>query len=217
MGKKYSITVHNQASHSAYLTVFQNDPTQWSAHAMPLAWFAKFSRPDSRVRFEWGDDIGLSWAETGELRPGMQFCASETYEPAGGNNRITLVYNGSYHFVNPGQALDDPAGLHLAESGSIPLRSQAAVGVTMSGSTVYATQARPNQDLSFSPHPQYFIAYGNYEEGEVIDVSTIHNPLQLSYPVGIYALTTTLNADGTWDQPISLAQANQERLRMFSA
>lgn len=213
MGKKYSITVHNQASHSAYLAVFQNDPTQWSPHAMPLAWFAKFSRPMSRIRFEWGDDIGLSWAETGELRPGMQFCASETYDPAGDNNQISLVYNGSYHFVNPDHG-PDPSGLHLAGSASIPPRSQAAVGVTMSGSTVYVTQARPNQSLTFSPHPQYFIAYGNYEEGEVIDVSTIHNPLQLSYPAGIYALTTTLHADGSWDQPISLAQANQERIRL---
>lgn len=214
MGKKYSITVHNQASHSAYLTVFQNDPTQWSPHAMPLAWFAKFSRPQSRIRFEWGDDLGFSWAETGELRPGMQFCASETHHPAGGNNQISLVYDGAYHFVNPERG-PDAAGLHLAGSGSIPARSQAAVGVTMSGSTVYATQARPHQNLTFSPQPQYFIAYGNYEEGEVIDVSTILNPLQLSYPAGIYALTTTLHADGTWDQPISLAQANQERMRLF--
>lgn len=214
MGKKYSITVHNRASHSACLTVFQNDPTQWSPHAMPLAWFAKFSRPQSRIRFEWGDDLGFSWAETGELRPGMQFCASETYHPAGGNNQISLAYNGAYHFVNPEHG-PDAAGLHLAGSGSIPARSQAAVGVTMSGSTVYATQARPDQNLTFSPQPQYFIAYGNYEEGEVIDVSTILNPLQLSYPAGIYALTTTLHADGTWDQPISLAQANQERMRLF--
>jgi hypothetical protein len=36
-------------------------------------------------------------------------------------------------------------------------------------------------------------------EGDVIDVSTVNNPLRLEYPTGVYALTTTLNVDGSWD------------------
>jgi len=211
MAKKYSITVNNRASNSAYLMVFQNDPTQWAPNAMAVAWFAKFSNPNSRVKFEWGVDTGFSWAETGELQPGIQFSASEVFDASNGQNKITLDYNGAYLFTNPDKG-QDPSRFYLAESPNIPVGSKAAVGVTMSGSTVYAVQARPNQNLTFSPHPSYYLAYGNYEEGDVIDVSTINNPLLLPYPTGVYALTTTLNADGTWTNPVTLAQANEERL-----
>ncbi len=214
MGKQYSVTVHNQASYPAYFMVFQSDPTQWDPNAMAIAWFAKFSNPSptARVTFSWSVDTGFSWAETGELKPGIQFAASETYDPTGGKNQITLDYNGAYLFTNPTQG-PDPARFYLAESRNIPVNSIASVGVTMSGSTVYAVQARPNQNLTFSPHPKYFIAYGNYEQGDVLDVSSVNNPLELSYPTGVYSLTTTLNADGSWDMPTTLAVANQTRLR----
>ena len=217
MGKIYSVTVNNHASNSAYFMVFQNDPTSWAPNALSLAWFAKYSNPSptARIKFQWTVDTGFSWAETGELKPGIQFAASETYDPSSGNNKITLDYNKAYQFTNPSQGAD-PARFYLAETGNIPLKSQASVGVTMSGSTVFAVQARPNQNLTFSPHPKYFIAYGDYQEGDVIDVSSVNNPLELPYPTGVYALTTTLNADGSWDAPETVAQANAKRLRLLS-
>lgn len=218
MGMIYSVTVNNHASHSAYFMVFQNDPTQLAPNALSLAWFAKFSNPGptSRVKFQWSVDVGFAWAETGELQPGVQFTPTETYEPNGCNNKITLDCNRSYQFVNPAQG-PEQSRLYLAQSGAIPARSAAAVGVTMGGSTVYAVQARTGQNLTFSPHPKYFIAYGDFEEGDVIDVSSINNPLELAYPSGVYALTTTLNADGSWDQPESLALSNASRLRLLAA
>jgi rhizosphere induced protein len=204
MGKIFSVTVDNHASHSAFFMVFQSDPTQWAPNALSLAWFAKYSNPgqNSRTRFQWTVDTGFSWAETGELQPGVQFAAAETYEPTGGSNRISLdCENGVYRFAYPSWGAD-PSRFYLAETANIPARSQACVGVTMSGSTVYAVQARPNQNLAFSPRPRYF--------------STVNNPLELAFPPGVHALTTTLHADGSWTRPIPLARANEQRLRLLS-
>ncbi|MGJ3699395.1 MULTISPECIES: hypothetical protein [Variovorax] len=217
MGNIYSVTVNNHASHSAYFMVFQSDPTNWAPNAMSLAWFSKFSNPGptTRIKFQWTVNTGFSWADTGDLQPGIEYSTAETYDPTGGNNMITLDYNKAYQFVNPTKG-PDPARFYLSESPNIPIKSSASVGVTMSGSTVYAVQARPNQSLTFSPHPKYFIAYGDYVEGDVIDVNSINNPLELPYPTGIYALTTTLNADGSWDAPQSTAKSNEQRLRLLS-
>ena len=85
----------------------------------------------------------------------------------------------------------------------------------MGGKTVYATQAQPNQNLTFSPQPNYMLAYGSYVEGQVIDVSTVNNPIALAYPIGIYSLETTLNADNSWTPPQPLALANAERLKLL--
>jgi hypothetical protein len=218
MGKTYSITVNNRASHSAYFMVFQSDPTSWAPNALSLAWFAKFSNPSktARIKFEWTVDTGFSWAETGELKPGIHFSATEIYDPYNDLNKITLDYNGAYQFIDPASGPDKDR-FYLNETKNIPLKSQAAVGVTMAGSTVYAVQARPNQNLTFSPHPKYFIAYGDYQEGDVLDVSTVNNPLELPYPTGVYALTTTLNVDGSWDAPDTLARSNQKLLEQLEA
>ncbi len=215
MAYNYSLTVNNKSQHSGYFMVYQNDPGNWDPQALSLAWFAKFSNPSptSKVQFSWTVDWGFSWAETGELKPGIQFLASETYDPTGGKNQISLDYNGAYMFTDPTQGTD-PARFYLKESSKIPVSSKASVGMTMSGSTVYATQARPNNNLTFSPHPRYFLAYGNYEPGEVIDVSTVNNPLELAYPTGVYSLTTTLNADDSWDNPLSLGEYNTRKLRL---
>jgi hypothetical protein len=211
--------VKNQASKSAYFMVYQNDPGSWDPNALSIAWFAKFSNPSptSKIKFTWGVDWGFSWADTGTLEAGIQFEASETFQPTGNtDNKITLDYNGAYFFCSE-SAGADPARFYMAESKAIPTKSTASVGVTMGGNTVYAVQASPNQNLTFSPHPTYYLAYGTYEEGSVIDVSTINNPLRLDYPTGVYALTTTLNADNTWTKPVSLAEANSQTLRLLTA
>jgi hypothetical protein len=210
MTTQYTVTIRNQAASSNYLMMFQNDPGSWSPNSLPLAWFSKFSNPNSTVKFNWTVDWGLSWSETGTLQPGVTYDASELWLPTDGNNKTILDYNGSYLF-GADSAGPDPNRLYLQESKNIPVNSDCAVGVTMSGSTVYATQALPNTNLTFSPHPSYYLAYGNYEQGEVLDISSINNPLKLNYPTGVYSLTVTLNADNTWAVQ-TLAQANVVRL-----
>lgn len=216
MGKQYSITINNQASHSASFMLFQSDPGAWSPNALAVAWFAKKSNPSptSRVKFIWTVDIGLSWADTGPLGPGAIYQASETFDPTGTLNQVTLDYNGAYFFSNPVKGAD-PARIYLQESPNIPVASGASVGVTMSGKPVYATQAMPNTNLTFSPKASYYLAYGNFEEGTVIDVSTINNALLLPYPTGIYSLETTLNADNSWTPPVPVSVANAKRVRVL--
>jgi len=220
MALQYSITINNRAATADTLMVFQNDPGSWSPNALSLAWFTKFSNPSptAKVRFTWSLDVGLSWADTGVLAPGVDYVAAETYDPTAYNNynEATLDYNGAYLFKDFKPGPDPLPRLYLSESGNIPSASAASVGVTMAGSTIYATQAKPNQKLTFSLKPSYFLAYGSFEEGQVLNVSAINNPLQLTYPNGVYALETTLNRDYSWTPPVSSAIANAERMKLLS-
>jgi hypothetical protein len=208
VGFKYSLTIYNRSSHTDHFMVFQNDPGSFDKNAMALAWFAKLSNPGptAMVKFTWTVDWGFSWADTGPLSNGAKYEASETAAVDQGN-AITLDYNGAYRFTKQ-QKGSDPNLMYIGEASSIPVGSAASVGVTMSGRTVYATQARPNNNLTFSPHPVYYVAYGRYEEGEVIDVSTVNNPLALPYETGVYSLTTTLNKDDSWGKPVTTTALN---------
>lgn len=213
MSFQYSLTIVNHASHSAYFMVFQNDPGSFDPNAKALAWFSKFSNPapTATVKFTWTVDWGFSWAETGKLERGVVFEASEKADIGPGKNMIALDYNGAYIFANQ-TAGPDPNRFYIAESKDIPVASEASVGITMSGSTVYAAQAMPNYNITASPHPVYYVAYGEYLPGEVIDVSSINNPLALPYDTGVYSLSTVLNPDNSWDQPLPTAARNEQFL-----
>lgn len=214
MSYTYTLTINNHSAHSDYFMVFQNDPGSFDPNAMSVAWFSKYSNPGPNVtvEFSWTIDWGFSWAETGVLAAGVQYIAADQREASSTTNQITLDYNGAFQFTNQ-QPGPDPSRFYIVETGNIPVDSSGSVGVTMSGSTVYATQARPNNNLTFSPHPQYYVAYGNYQPGQVIDVSTVNNPLHLDYQTGIYSLTATLNADDSWTTPMTLAERNTAFLK----
>jgi hypothetical protein len=209
MSYQYSLTIVNNSAHSDSFMLFQNDPGSFAPNAMAIAWFTKYSNPGPNVtvKFTWQVDWGFSWADTGTLAPGVIFSASDTRSASPSTNMIPLSYNGAYRF-GAQTAGPDPTRFYIAEDGSIPVSSSASVGITMSGSTVYAAQARPNTNITATPHPQYFVAYGSFEPGQVIDISTVNNPLRLDYQPGIYSLSTVLHANDTWAPPVTAAARN---------
>ena len=197
---QYTLPVNNNAAHTDYVMVFQKDPGAWAPNAMSLAWLSKKSNPGSLVTFDWTIDWGFSWSNAGELIPGVKYRSSQDYTIANGHNQVTLDYNGAFQFQDFTKGTD-PDHLYMLENESIPVGSTGSVGVTMSGSTVYATQARPNTNLTFSPHPTYYLSYGDYEAGTVLDVSTVNNPLEVRFDTGVYDLEVTLQADNSWSAP----------------
>jgi len=219
MAYNYSVIITNHSSHSDYFMLYQDDPTSWAPNALAIAWFSKYSNPGANVtvKFTWTLDWGFSWADVGKLTPGVLFEATDQVPIKGSqDNQITLDYNGAYRFMSQ-QAGADPNRFYLAESATIPVNSPASVGITLGGKTVYAAQARPNTNLTFSPHVSYYLAYGNYAPGDVLDVSSINNPLKLEFGTGVYSLHTTLNANDSWTPPTPTAKINarliEERTR----
>lgn len=209
MSYAYTLHITNHSAHNDSFMVFQNDPGSFDSNAMALAWFSKFSNPGPNVlvTFTWTIDWGFSWADSGSLAPGVLYAAADQVPATSNTNMIPLSFNGAYQFGLQ-TAGANPNLFYIAEDPSIPVASSASVGITMSGSTVYATQARPNTNITATPHPVYYLAYGNYQAGQVIDISTVNKPLSLNYDTGIYSLSTTLNADDSWTTPVTTSARN---------
>lgn len=62
----------------------------------------------------------------------------------------------------------------------------------MSGFGTSAVQAQPNMNLIFTPHPQYWIAFGSYSPGEVLDISHMNYPAQVVFPPSTYSMRAPL-------------------------
>jgi len=207
-GTQYTLRVINKSSNLVDMCTYQKDPDIGVPNVMSLAWFAKPAHPTTTVVFRWTVDYSFVWSETGKLIPGVFFDASQIW-PADpsvlgvssdtrAGNQIGLSHaSGAYNFTSTPTPGAQVGSLYVKEDASIPLK-QASVGIGMSGSGTFVVQSQPNLNLSFTPHPVYYLAAGTYTQGEVLDIGSITNPTPIRFPAGIFSLTATLNEDNTW-------------------
>ncbi len=194
----YTIHFVNNSSIIGSFCVFQQDPDMSFANVFTLAWFSKFANPGTKVSFSWTLDYCFFWDDSGELTPGMTFDDSEILE-AGltENNTVTLTKSdGGYLFVDQKTA-NEAGSLTILTDTTIPA-NQASVGIGMSDAGTFAVQAQANMNYTFTPHPEYWVTFGNFAEGEILDTTELLNKAQVIFPANIYAMNVTLNPDASW-------------------
>jgi hypothetical protein len=197
MSQKYTLLFVNNGTNTGNACIYQNDPDIGVPNVMSLAWFSKQAHPTTRIKFEWTLDYSFMWSETGVLASGVDFEASQVW-PADltSSNKVAFTdENGAYTFEN--QTSGTPGSLIIVNDGTIPAR-QASVGIGMSGQGAFVVQAQPNLTQTFTPHPKYFITFGNYEAGEVLDIGSITSPAEIVFPPNVYSMTAILNEDNSW-------------------
>ena len=194
---QFSLSCHNSSANTGSFVVYQM-PFGGSPNTLPLAWFAHVAAPSTRVKFTWDTNYSFVWSETGVLAPGVEFYASQT-RPADltGLNQITFTdAGGGPTFSNP-TAGHAPGSLTIVADSTVPLHAF-SIGLGMGGHPVFAAQALPNWITSFTPRPQYFVAFGEFTQGEVLDAQAISNACPIDYPANVHSLAAILSADDTW-------------------
>lgn len=197
---KYTLHFINNSNMSGDFCVYQTDPNITDPSVMSLAWFTQKTHPTTHASYSWNIDYSFVWCQTGKLQAGIIFDATQEW-PADLNlkNKISFIKkDGAYTFCDLTKG--DKAGtLYIDEDGSIPSIPEASVGIGMSGSGTFAVQARPNMHPNFTPHPQYWVTFGNYIKGQVLDITDITDKAEVNFPAGVYSMTAILNEDFTWD------------------
>lgn len=196
----YTLLFKNNSTNAGSVIVFQQDPAIGIPNVFPLAWFSKYTFPTTTAVFTWQINFNFVWEQTGELVPGVIFSASQ--DPGADlstSNEITLTYdpvNLAYDFIDQGPG-PRQGSLYINQTGDVPLK-QASVGIGMSGAGTFVVQAQPHLQLTFTPHPRYYVAFGTFTQGEVLDIQSLTNIAEVDFPSGVYSMTAVLNADNTW-------------------
>lgn len=198
-GVMYSLVFVNNSPETFDAAVYQNDPDLGNPNVESLAWFTKTAAPSTTVVFSWTIDYSFVWCQTGQLRPGVLFNASQVW-PAdlSTSNKVGFTQQGgAYTFEDQIQGAQ--AGtLYISQDQTIG-SGQASVGIGMSGSGVYAVQAEPNLQVNFTPHPQYWITFGQFVQGQVLDIGQITDTAaHIEFPHDVNSMTAILNNDNTW-------------------
>lgn len=190
-----SITFYNASSRDGAFMCFR------TTSGVSLAWWAKQTHPRTRVRFDWITQYDLFWAEGASLAPGTLVWANETLpvDPLGktGPNAVTFdKVDGAFEFRDP--IVSDRLGtLAIASSGVIPLGA-AALAIGMSGLPYRAVPAVPDQTVVFSPNSDYWIAFGPYATGEVLEPHQITTAAKLAFPTNVSAMTAIYGENCAW-------------------
>eukprot|EP00727_Mastigamoeba_balamuthi_P005066 m51a1_g14558 hypothetical protein (206) ;mRNA; r:1024038-1024655 len=196
---KYTVRFTNGSVTTKSFCMFQTAPSD-QPNIKSLAWFSQAVAPQVVGTFEWSVDYSFVWSQTKELKKGVTFYAAQTVpaDPVGSDNLITFGLNGSGAFQfsdqRPGTK---PGALTVHCDGTVPALT-AAVGIGMSGSGTFAVQAEPNMDVSFLPHPSYWLCTADWKQGEVVDVEWVTQSIKIEYPYKMTTATVTLGQDNKW-------------------
>ncbi|WP_430403447.1 hypothetical protein [Fluviicola sp.] len=198
-GTVFQINFVNNSSNSGTFMVFQQDPNMAMPGINSLAWITKYANPKTQGFFSWTINYNFSWMESESITSGITSGTSQSL-PAGEGlltmNGITLTYDKGYSFIDPVDQTPE-GSLYIKEDGTIPL-DRASVGIGMCGAPTFMLQAQPNMELVFTPTPEYWIAFGDFTQSQVINVQEMTNSAQVSFPPGITKMNATLNEDNSW-------------------
>jgi hypothetical protein len=216
MATKYSVTLRNQSQKGGTFCLYATavDPVQVQDDLRSLAWVTASANPNVRVDFEWLVNYTLSWSQTGPLADGVIYKASQEI-PADPNspqtNRAYLDKNDSGYELLSGDSrtIVPPAGaLAIATSNNV-ISNEAAIGIGINGNPILAIPSTPNYNFTFFTKLKYWVAFGSFEQGAVIDVNRMTSVYELKFSGAVHHLDITLDDSNEWNVT-TLLQLNDQ-------
>jgi len=195
MSTKYSCTVKNDSAQAGDFCIFQEVPDVNIPNVVTLAWLAKAANPTTTLKFDWSLDYSFIWSNTTNLQPGTHVATSQSWPcDTTTSNRISLdKVNSAYTFDN--QTQGDYRGNLYIDQGQTVQSNKISVGIGMSGNGTFLVPSQPNMQLCFTPKPTYWLVFGSFVEGEVVDIAQVtENAFKLDYK-GVTDMNVTFGAD----------------------
>lgn len=199
MATHYSLEIQHHGTETGDFCVYQTNDNQ-SEDIRSLVWFSKRAHPETVLKFKWDIEYGFTWSEQGILVPGVVFEASQIIptDPSDLSlNSIGFTRTDSAFKFEETTEPTTQGRLGISCDELIPART-ASIGVAMSGKSAFACTASPNMKYTFRPHPRYWIAFGKFEEGEVIDLNRMTRKFEVKFRENQYDKSIRLTETNTW-------------------
>lgn len=199
MATKYSLTVQHHGTDFGDFCLYQTNDDQ-SEDIRSLAWFTKSAHPETTLTFEWNIDYSFTWSEEGVLVPGVVFKASQII-PADpmdvSKNSIAFSRDKGAFLFHKTNMETSQGRLGICCDSNIPSNT-ASIGVGMSGKSAYACVASPTLRYTFKPHPRYWVAFGRFEEGEVMDLNRMTEKFEIVFQANHTNMSLELTPNNTF-------------------
>jgi rhizosphere induced protein len=198
MSTTLSLLFRNDSGRSGAVCVYQRSPEIEAAGGQPVAWITKSVAPSTNVLVTWQAEFAFVWREAHELSPTIALQAWQAWpaDPAG-QNQITVRRNERFYtFADPSQAPQPGALVILTDENVAP--GVLSIGIGTGGMVTFVSPAKPGTTHAFAPDATYWIAFGDYVTGQVLDPLTIVPQVQLLFSSLITRLAVVLDAGDVW-------------------
>lgn len=206
MPPQYTLRFVNQSANSGTACLYQTSRSFATlGNAYSVAWLTAPSAPQTMTQFSWEMNFGFAWARTGAAAPGVIFKPAEYLDAdLETSNQVTLADRNGVGFENQQQG-PQSGTLFVRQDETVPQNS-ISVGFGLSGKPAFAVQARPNMTVTFDPQIQYWIIFGTFRQGELLNTrlfeanlqSEFTQPARIIFPPDVFGMTAVLNPDNSW-------------------
>lgn len=196
--QNYTLRFKNRSGSQHDFLCYQQGIDVNTPYIYTLAWFAKPVANGVDVDFTWSIDYSFVWSEQGTLKPGITFSAQQVIDADLQTANLVGFTDsaGAFQFGAP-NATGTAGSLTIDCDGTIP-KNAALCGIGMSGQGTHVVAAEPNFAAVFSVHPEYWISFGSFVPGQVVDTQTMVNSEPVPFPVNVYGMTATLDSGNNW-------------------
>ncbi len=197
-GQTYTLRFKNRSESQHDFLVYQQGIDVNQPYVYTLAWFAKPVADGVDVDFTWTIDYSFVWSEQGTLKPGIQFIAQQVLSAdLVERNMVDFTRkDGAFQFANQ-SGKGAKGSLTIDDDNTIP-KNMAKIGIGMSGYGTHVINAEPNFAAVFTPHPEYWVSFGDFVQGQVLDIQSLVNAAEVQFPVNVYGMTVTLDSGNVW-------------------
>ncbi len=200
MSKNYTLTVKNKSQDYGNVCIYQTTPNQ-NRNLYSLAWLCKACPPGASATLSWGTDYCFCWSYCDRPNPRTVFIIevqrhADPEDPD--KNAVRFSREKGDNLFTPATGLLGNLGIYMDKS---IVHYEAAVGIVMSAKIAFAAMSTPNYNITFSPHPDYWVVFGSYQEGELLNFFEYpEGAFHLEYPTNVYDKTIVLHENNTWSE-----------------
>ena len=200
MSDEYILNVINNSTQTGSFCIFQEQPDINMPGITTLAWLAKPAHPSTLLEFVWGLDYSFVWSRSTNLKPGTIVKTSQAWDAnLSTMNKVKFdLTNGAYTFSNQSQGAHEE-NLYIEQTNRVN-SNEASVGIGMSGKGTFLVSSQPNMNVIMTPKPTYWLVFGDFKEGEVLDTTKItETALRLQYK-GTKVMNVEFTGNNTWER-----------------
>ena len=193
-----SLLFRNDSGRPGAVCVYQRCPEIEAAGGQPVAWITKSVAPSTNVLLSWTTDHDFVWREALQLSPTVAIQAWQAW-PAdlAGNNQITVTREQRFYTFADQTKAPQPGSLVILTDANIA-PDVLSIGIGTGDMVTFISAATPGLTRTFVPEATYWIAFGDFVMGQVIDPQSIASTVELPFSSVITEIVAVVEADESW-------------------
>lgn len=169
---------------------------------MILAWMAAPCPPGNTMVFQWVLKYSILFSNTSNLSPGAQFTSigGVDVDPVQGDVYTLSADGATYSFKGHSTAIKGTPGTVGAQTDCSVKNNQVSLALGIIGIPVFACDTQTNSVVAFTPKPKYYLAFGQYQQGTVLNEASMSHSIELNFEaMKTYSFTADIDASHNWN------------------